>query len=379
MAGIYLHIPFCKRICGYCDFYKSARTSLLDRVVERMLQEMEERKEFLKGQPVKTLYLGGGTPSLCSPEQISGLVETARKLFRIGDGEASENTDFEEVTLEANPDDLTPEFLEGVRKGGIDRLSIGIQSFDDRVLKWMNRRHTARQAIEAVEAARRAGFERLTIDLIFGLPNFGGEVLERSIEQALALDVEHISAYHLTIEPNTLFGRKEARGELQAVEEQTSEEEFLRIHNALTGAGYEHYEVSNFARKGHRARHNSAYWQGVPYLGIGPAAHSYDGERRIWSVDTVESYAEAGARRFEEELLSEHDHFSEYLMTRLRTAEGISTEEMAARFGKERADKTLKRAEAALAAGNLLLEGTTLRIPAERFLLSDWVIECLME
>lgn len=364
-------------MCAYCDFYKSVRISLLDRVVEGMVEELHQRKELLSGKKIKTLYFGGGTPSLCSPEQISILVGATREAFEVGADYQSD--DFEEVTLEANPDDLTPGYLATLRKAGINRLSIGVQSFDDRVLKWMNRRHTAKQAIEAVKSAREVGFENLTIDLIFGIPGFGDEVLTRSLEQALELDVEHLSVYHLTIEPDTLLGRKEARGELKAVEEQVSEREYALVHRTLTEAGYDHYEVSNYARAGRRARHNSAYWQGVPYLGIGPGAHSFDGKRRIWSVDTAESYAETGAQRFEQELLTPQEQLNEYLMTRLRTAEGLSLDFVAEHFGTERAKRIEMEAARALEAGNLRREGATLRIPAERFLLSDWVIESLME
>ena len=276
MAGLYFHIPFCKRVCAYCDFYKSADLRRMDDLLAAMHRELDERRGYPGGEAVTTRYFGGGTPSLCTPEAIRGLLDHAARLFDCSGAE--------ETTLEANPDDLTAEYLDGLLEAGIDRLSIGVQSFDDDCLKLMNRRHTAAQAAEAVRAAQRAGFGNLTVDLIFGVPGFGGDTLRRSLDAALSLGVQHISAYHLTVEPDTAFGRRAARGEFRAVDEQISETEFLTVHHTLTEAGFEHYEVSNFALPGFRARHNAAYWHGAKYLGIGPAAHSFDGEERHWNV-----------------------------------------------------------------------------------------------
>lgn len=371
MAGVYIHIPFCKRLCAYCDFYKSVRLSYLEEVVAAMHRELLERRGYLRDQRIETLYFGGGTPSLLSVEQLAGLKRRVEELF--------DCSDLGEVTLEANPDDLTAPYLEGLRKAGFNRLSIGVQSFDDEELRWMNRRHTAQRAEEAVREARAAGFENLTLDLIFGVPGFGEEVLRRNLERVLALEPEHISAYHLTIEPDTALGRKEARGELCAVEESISEREYALVHETLTRAGYDHYEISNYARPGFRARHNSAYWQGREYLGIGPAAHSFDGRSRRWSLDTVESYASGGEFRFEQELLTERDRLNEYLMTHLRTAEGISFREMGEQFGPEAVARIEKEAEPLLLQRLLSSTPEGLKIPAERFLLSDHLIGMLFE
>ena len=371
MAGVYIHIPFCKRLCAYCDFYKSVRLSYLEEVVAAMHRELSERRGYLRDQRIETLYFGGGTPSLLSVEQLAGLKRRVEDLF--------DCSHLGEVTLEANPDDLTRPYLEGLRKAGFNRLSIGVQSFDDEELRWMNRRHTAQRAEEAVREARAAGFENLTLDLIFGVPGFGEEVLRRNLERVLALEPEHISAYHLTIEPETALGRKEARGELCAVEESISEREYALVHETLTRAGYDHYEISNYARPGFRARHNSAYWQGREYLGIGPAAHSFDGRSRRWSLDTVESYASGGEFRFEQELLTERDRLNEYLMTHLRTAEGISFREMGEQFGPEAVARIEKEAEPLLLQRMLSSTPEGLKIPAERFLLSDHLIGMLFE
>ena len=369
MAGLYFHIPFCKRVCAYCDFYKSVELDRMEPLAEAMRRELEARRDYLGGEPVRTRYFGGGTPSLCPPETIGGLLARAAELF--------DCSAVEETTLEANPDDLTPAYLEALRRTGIDRLSIGIQSFDDACLKLMNRRHTAAQAIGAVRAAQRAGFGNITADLIFGIPGFGGDSLKRSLDGMLSLGVQHISAYHLTIEPDTAFGRRAARGEFRVVEEEVSEEEFLTVHQTLTAAGFEHYEVSNYALPGFRARHNASYWHGTKYLGIGPAAHSFDGEERHWNACSVEKYI-AGAPAGKE-VLTQRDRFNEYVMTALRTAEGIDLEEAAARFGAKRLARMQEEAAPFLRSGTLRIDRGRMALPPEKFLISDAVIGALFE
>ncbi len=371
MAGIYIHIPFCKRLCAYCDFYKSVRLALMDGVVQTMQHELHERRGYLHDQKIETLYFGGGTPSLLSVKQVQELKQCVERLF--------DCSALQEVTLEANPDDLTPDYLQGLRNAGINRLSIGIQSLDDEELRWMNRRHTAQQAVQAVQEARQAGFTNLTADLIFGVPGFGETVLRRNIEQILALGVEHISAYHLTIEPDTALGRRLERGDLSPVDEGVSEQEFALVHNMLTEAGYEHYEISNFARPGFRARHNSSYWHGKEYLGIGPGAHSFDGVSRRWSTDTVESYGQDGRFACETEQLSERDHCNEYLMTALRTCEGVSLHHFNEQFGSARLERLLDEADPLLSEGLLKRQGDRLLIPSEHFLVSDQVIGTLFD
>ena len=276
---------------------------------------------------------------------------------------------------QGNPDDLTADYLRALRQIGIDRLSIGIQSFDDACLKLMNRRHTAEEAEAAVKRAQDAGFDNITIDLIFGVPGYGGESMERSVERALALDVQHISAYLLSIEPRTRFALLRDRGELVETPEEVCEAEFRYLHNRLTKAGFEHYEISNFALPGRRARHNSSYWQGVPYLGVGPAAHSFNGENRQWNISSVEKYLAGEAP--EVELLTTTDRINEFLMTRLRTAEGFSLHEFEARFGAEERDRLERDAAAEIGSGALSKEGEWLRIEAEKMLISDRTIAAL--
>lgn len=369
MAGLYFHIPFCKRACAYCDFYKEIGTARMEPLVEALHRELEARRDYLRGDPVRTRYFGGGTPSLCPPGTIRALLDHAAGVF--------DCTSVEETTLEANPDDLSPAYLDALLEAGIDRLSVGVQSLDDACLRLMNRRHTAAQALEAIRAAQQAGFRNLTADLIFGVPGFGEESLRRSLDSLLALGVQHISAYHLTVEPGTAFGRRMARGLFSPVDERTSESEFALVHETLAAAGYEHYEVSNYALPGFRARHNAAYWSGARYLGIGPAAHSYDGAERHWNPSSVEAYI-AGAPS-ENETLSKRDRFNEYLLTRLRTADGIPLDELSRLFGSGRTERLLRAAQPSLAARTLIISGGRMAVPAERFLLSDAVIEALFE
>ena len=357
--GIYIHIPFCRSKCDYCDFYSLAgREDQMDRYQKALLAHLKETAPLAQGYPVDSIYFGGGTPSLCAPEAVAGLLDHAATLF--------DCTAAEETTLEANPDDLTPAYLAVLRRAGVNRLSVGIQSFDDACLKLMNRRHNAAQAVEAVRSAQREGYENITVDLIFGVPGFGNDTLRRSLDSALALGVQHISAYHLTVEPQTAFGRRMAQGRFSPVTEETSEEEFLTVHRTLRDAGFEHYEVSNYALPGRRAIHNSAYWSGDPYLGIGPAAHSFDGECRRWAVADIGRYL-AGGDRYESERLTERDRYNETVMTALRTAEGLDTKAIGRRFGPARLETLLDAARPWLDAGDATLRDGQLAIPAERF------------
>ncbi len=361
MGGIYIHIPYCRRICRYCDFHHSASLRRKDEMLEAIGRELTARRGEIDLGEVRTLYLGGGTPSVCTPEEIGRLAETVRELWGV--------RRFEEFTVEANPDDLTPAYLEGLSAVGVDRLSIGIQSFVDDHLQRMNRRHTAQEAIDAVRNAQRVGFRNLTIDLMYGLPWLTPDAWQANLDRAVALDVEHISAYHLTIEPRTVFGRQG----LQPVAESVSELHFRMLRETLTGAGFEHYEVSNFAHPGFRARHNSAYWSGEPYLGVGPSAHSYDGaQRRSWNVADNDRYLKGVPA--EAERLTPIDRLNEYLMTRLRTAEGISGTVLHTRFGPEETARIAARCDSFTATGEMFRTDEGWAIAPERWLISDFVI-----
>lgn len=369
MAGLYFHIPFCRRICAYCDFFRVADLGHLPMAIKAMHAEMEEQREFLHDSNIRTIYFGGGTPSLVAPERIQEIIDHASRLWNC--------SCVEELTLEGNPDDITAEYVAALRRTSINRISLGVQSFDDDELRFMNRRHSAADAVAAVKRLQDACIENITIDLIFGVDGFDEKVLERSIEQTLALDVQHVSAYHLTIEQGTTFYRRMQRGDMRVVDEERSEREYALIHHRLTEAGYEHYEVSNYARKGFRSRHNSSYWHGAEYLGIGTGAHSFNGEVRRWSTQPVAEYAVE--RCYEVEHLSEQDCRNEYVMTALRCAEGIDLEDLERRFGADVCAQIIEVARGWQLTGDVVVNDRQIYIPAERFLISDAVIESLFE
>jgi oxygen-independent coproporphyrinogen-3 oxidase len=367
LAGIYIHIPFCRQKCRYCDFYSTAVAAQKDPVLKALHRELALRRGEV-GEPVRTLYFGGGTPSVCAPEELQGLIDRVKSLY---------DTDFEEVTVEANPDDLTDDWLAGLKETAVDRLSIGIQSFHDAHLQLFNRRHTGRQGVEAVERAQKHGFQNITIDLIYGIPGMTDAQWESNLHTAIGLGAEHLSAYHLTIEPRTVFGRRAAQGKLATVPDETSARQYEILERLTAAAGYDHYEVSNFARPSRRAIHNGNYWNGTPYLGIGPAAHSFDGKAvRRWNTADNRAYVEGleTGDYFETERLTEADRFNETLMTRLRTSDGASWNELERTFGPDRIAPLRTAARKYLATGLLVDDGERLRIPSARFLVSDAVI-----
>ena len=372
MAGLYFHIPFCKSRCYYCDFYSCTSLAKKTSLLRMLQQEMTLHRNFFGEEPLRSLYFGGGTPSLCRPEEIGELIRHAGELWDL--------SRVEEVTLEANPDDLTGNYLQALRAQGVNRLSIGIQSFRDEDLRWMHRRHDAATARETVRLARQAGFDNLTIDLIYGLPNMTLETWADNLQQAIDLEVEHISAYHLTLEPGTVFGRRAARGELTPADEQAGSEQFRLLCDQLGAAGFEHYELSNFARPGRQAVHNSGYWFGEPYLGVGPSAHSYDGKRlRRWNCANLERYLQETPlnRQYETETLSDIDLYNEYLMTRLRTARGADLRELEKSFGAHKLRYFEERAAKFLDTGLMVRTGECYRLREAAFFVSDGIISDL--
>ncbi len=351
MAGVYLHIPFCAQVCHYCDFHKSASLSNMAELVEAMLLELELRAGYLGGRPVKTIYFGGGTPSLLPVADIARLVEQVARHNPLDPGA--------EITLEANPEDLDPAYLEALARTPVNRLSLGTQSFFDQDLAFMHRRHGARQAVEAVRMARRAGFDNLSIDLIYGLPGMGRQRWTDNLRQALELDAPHVSAYHLTYEEGTPFERWKRSGKITPIDEQESLWQFDTLADTLAAAGYEHYEISNFARPGWHSRHNSSYWLGDPYLGVGPSAHSYDGrDSRQWNVRNNPRYIRAlKARQIpaEGERLDPAARLNELVMTRVRTQWGIDLDQVELGFGAQARARLLADAQAHLRRGHLEL------------------------
>ncbi len=367
MAGIYFHIPFCRQRCAYCDFFSSTSTELKGQIIEAMCREVEQRQGYLAGQSIETIYFGGGTPSLLEASEIELLLDTTARHFDL--------SQLGECTLEANPDDLTSSYLSNLKALGINRLSMGVQSFCDDALRFMNRRHSSQQAVDAVKAAQGVGFENITIDIIYGIPTFGEHHLQQTLDTALSLEVQHISSYHLTIEAGSSFGRAAARGELQAVDEITSQREFDLVHDTLCAGGFEHYEVSNFALPQYRSKHNSSYWSGAHYLGIGAAAHSFNGKQREWNASNIKQYIESKGREIEH--LTPSNRLNEYIMTRLRTAEGIDIAYIREHFGVEASEKIVKIAEKWLSSGSVVRCGSRVVIPPKGFLLSDMIIESM--
>ncbi|MEH0156683.1 radical SAM family heme chaperone HemW [Limibacter armeniacum] len=326
MAGIYIHIPFCKQACHYCDFHFSTNMQLKTDMVEAIRKELEMQKDYVQ-EPIRTLYFGGGTPSLLSETELNAIIDTVNQYY--------DTSGVEEITLEANPDDLKPQKLKELRNAGINRLSIGIQSFHGPHLKFMNRAHNAKEAEQCVKLAQDAGFENMTIDLIYAVPADDHSIWERDLNKAISLNVPHISSYCLTIEEKTAFGNWAKKGKIKPAGEEFAAEQFEMLVNGLTGAGYEHYEISNFAKPGLYSKHNTAYWQQQPYIGIGPGAHSYNGNSRQYNVSNNPKYIHAlkeGTLPFEKEVLSVADQVNEYMMVRLRTMWGCDLSYLKERY-----------------------------------------------
>lgn len=321
---LYVHVPFCSRRCSYCDFSIAVRSTVPVReFVRGIAGELAVRQVALQSTPFHTLYFGGGTPSRLGADGVAQLVGEIQHVIRL--------TPDAEVTLEANPEDITPEAVRAWKHAGINRLSIGVQSFDDHVLTWMHRVHTATAAANAIQVARDGGIPAFSIDLIFSLPTMLNRDWANDLRQALDCHPDHISLYGLTIEPQTPLGRWQARGEVEESPEEEYEAQFLLANAMLTAAGYEHYEVSNFALPGQRAVHNSAYWKGVPYLGVGPSSHGYDGQVRRWNIAAYNAWADAvtaGTDPIEgSESLTEANRTAELVYLGLRTRDGLTLRE----------------------------------------------------
>ena len=319
MPGLYLHIPFCKQACSYCDFHFSTSLALKSRLVEALAQEILLRRDYLGPSPVlDTIYFGGGTPSLLTAGELDTIFAAIHQHFAVAPGA--------EITLEANPDDLTALKLAELAATAVNRLSIGLQSFYEPHLRLMNRAHTAQESGAAVRRAQDAGFENLSIDLIYGVPAPGHHIWEADLANAFALDVPHVSAYTLTIEPDTVLGRRQGKGTFAAPPDEFVAVQFELLLAQMRAHGYGQYEISNFCQPGRESRHNSNYWRGVPYLGVGPSAHSFDGHNRQFTVANNPQYVTAVLERDEVtatlEVLTARDRANEYLLTTLRTARG---------------------------------------------------------
>ncbi|MBL0064514.1 MAG: radical SAM family heme chaperone HemW [Bacteroidetes bacterium] len=332
MPGLYLHIPFCKQACNYCDFHFSTTHNTKSAMLEAMRKEIGLRSDYLGTNQLSTIYFGGGTPSLLTGDELKGIFETINRNFSV-DADA-------EITLEANPDDLTAERLDEIRSAGVNRLSIGIQSFSDEDLKYMNRAHNAMQAYDAVRLAQDKGFDNISIDLIYGIPTLSEEQWEKNMETAFTLGVKHLSCYSLTVEPRTALAKLIRDRKVQEVDEEMSAIHFAMLMDRAAWAGFEHYEISNFAKPGNYSKHNTSYWSGEPYLGIGPSAHSYNKVSRQWNISNNPQYIRSIDENivpFEREDLSNEEKFNEYVLTSLRTIWGISLRKLFLEFGEKSA------------------------------------------
>lgn len=332
MAGIYVHVPFCRRKCYYCDFYKTVNLSLTSKYISALKKEVIQRKNYLDNESVETIYFGGGTPSVLNESELAEILDFLNQHFNVFPSV--------EITFEANPDDLSIEYLNEIYRAGVRRLSIGIQSFQNEFLKKMNRRHDANQAVEAVENAAKTGFNDISVDLIYGLPGLTREQWKADLTRVFQLPVQHLSAYHLTYHEGTPFYTWLKKGTLKQLKEEESILQFQMLIEMAKENGFEQYEISNFARDRKYSKHNSSYWKGIKYLGLGPSAHSFNGVSRSWNVSHIESYIKAietGLPYSEEEILTENNKFNEYVLTRLRTIWGVSAGDLESSFGSAKA------------------------------------------
>lgn len=367
MAGIYVHVPYCKVKCHYCDFHFSTNLQTKERLLNAMQKEIRLQASLLGDEEVETIYFGGGTPSILEAKEIEHLLSTIQSNFNI--------TSNPEITLEGNPDDLSITKLQDLKKIGINRLSIGIQSFDDDILTFMNRAHESSEAISAVINAKKVGFENITIDLIYGVPEQFMETWQNDIKQFLKLEVPHLSAYCLTIEKNTVFGHLHQKNELKLPDDDLSLNQFKYLVEELEKNGIEQYEISNFSKFGWHSKHNSAYWLNQNYIGIGPSAHSYFYQKRRWNIANNYKYINAlenDIEFYETEHLSQLDLFNEHILTRIRTKWGIEFDKLQ-QLLPEKFKDFMNKIETFESRGWIRIEGNNAYLTREGKFLSDHI------
>lgn len=372
MAGIYIHIPFCKSRCIYCGFYSTTLLDLRKKYINAVCREMELRKNYIR-EPFSTIYLGGGTPSLLDEAELTKLFQYINNVYDV-DRNA-------EITMECNPDDITPKFTNMLSRLPINRVSMGAQTFADSRLRLLHRRHNSDEVKHAVKLLREAGIKNISIDLMFGFPDESLSQWKEDISAALALNVEHISAYSLMYEEDTPLWKMLDTGKVKEIDEELSLTMFKELVCQLTDAGYEHYEISNFARPGYRSRHNSSYWHQVPYIGLGAAAHSFDLNSRQWNVADLKLYIEEinnGIIPMEREELDNDTTFNDIITTALRTSDGIDLNAMETRLGKRYRNTLISAAGKHIEQGLLEIRHDRLRLTAEGIFISDMVMSDLM-
>lgn len=367
MSGIYLHIPFCKQACHYCDFHFSTQMGKKEAMIHALSRELELRKEEFKDEVVRTIYFGGGTPSVLEVSEIDRLIGTVYAHYRVGEAP--------EITLEANPDDLSKEKLMALSTSPINRLSIGIQSFFEEDLKLMNRAHSATEGIACLTEATQF-FDNISIDLIYGMPGMTQARWQQNLEKALSFQIPHISSYALTVEPKTALEKLVSSGKIPAMDDTMAAMHYQQLLHTMETHGYVPYEFSNFGKPGYFSQNNTAYWLGKKYLGIGPSAHSFDGKQRAWNIRNNVKYIKAIANEelpMEAEILSERDRYNEYVMTGLRTKWGVSLDRIKEEFGQPYYVHILNEAENHLKEGILHLEENTLLVTKKGKFLSDGI------
>jgi oxygen-independent coproporphyrinogen-3 oxidase len=373
LAGIYLHIPFCKQACTYCNFHFSTSLRYKNELVNAITKEIDLQKNFLQGDAIETIYFGGGTPSLLNIEDLRLLINKIRSVYKVEPGA--------EITLEANPDDITKEKLLAWKETDINRLSLGVQSFLEEDLAWMNRAHTARQAIDNLQLAIKE-FSNISVDLIYGSPFLSDEQWEKNVSIAINYNIPHLSCYALTVEEKTALQKSIALKTSPDIDTDKQARQFLLLMQWLKQYGYEHYEVSNFAKPGFRSRHNSSYWEGKKYLGVGPSAHSYDGVVRRWNVANNVKYITAvnkGTLEGEAEQLTETEKLNEYIMISLRTMEGLDLEKIKTAWGDDKVKQMSKRI-ILLKENNLVKEkDAIIQLTDEGMLMADGIAADLFE
>jgi oxygen-independent coproporphyrinogen-3 oxidase len=373
MAGIYIHIPFCKKLCFYCDFYHVISPDNNSSFIEALLEEASLRRNYLENQKVSTIYLGGGTPSVFSIKDLGTILDHINKLYTV--------TDDCEITVELNPDDVNPVYLDGLRSLNINRVSLGIQSWRDSDLKLLNRRHDSAQAVNALEDTLKAGFKNVTIDFIYGIPGMSQKEWESNLDFSFSFGIKHLSAYHLTIEPGTVFGKMLEKGAITEIDENESASQFNILIEKAESAGFIQYEISNFGLPGFFSIHNSNYWKQVSYLGLGPSAHSFNGYSRQWNVRDLKGYIKAvnsGKSFYESEELDTRKRFNEYIMTSLRTMWGIDLEYVESMFEKEGYDYVVNLSGKFKNYGLMKLEKNSLVLTNQGKLISDNIISEFM-
>ncbi len=373
MAGIYVHIPFCKTLCNYCDFYHIISPGDHSEFIKALLHETKTRQDYIGNDPVSTIYIGGGTPSVLSVKELETILNCLKTWFSIEQDS--------ELTIELNPDDITYNYLKELKKLEFNRISLGVQSWRDEDLKMLNRRHTEAQAEKALQETLDAGFENVSIDLIYGIPGMGLKEWEKNISKTIKYDIKHLSAYHLTIEPGTVFGKMKEKGLIKEIDEEESTAEFNMLLKKTESAGFVQYEISNFSKPGYFSVHNSNYWKQIPYIGLGPSAHSFNGYSRQWNVSDIIKYIKqvtSDEQFFEKEELDAKTRFNEYIMTSLRTMWGIDLDYVESTFEKEGYDYVINLSGKFIDYGLMRRNQTNLILTNQGKMISDNIISEFM-